>query len=241
MENFLYLRLIEGLNILQIPATEDQLLQVLDYVSLLDEYNRKFNLTGYKTQETILYELILDSLSILSTGFSFNQFIYAIDVGTGAGIPGIPLKIFLPHLHFCFIDSNHKKINFLKFIAERLSLLNVSFVSDRAEVIGHNPYFRENFDLAFSRALSTLASNIELVTPFLKRGYKAIFYKGISYQEEIEASINALTALNCKVSDVQKMNIPFVERINYFIIIEKYSFTPASYPRRNGLPQKKPL
>ena len=241
MENFLYLKLIEGLNILQIPASEDQLFQILDYVSLVDEYNHKFNLTGHKTRESILSELILDSLSILSTGFSFNQFLYAIDVGTGAGIPGIPLKIFLPHLHFCFIDSNHKKINFLKFIAKRLSLLNLSFISDRAEVIGHNPNFRECFDLAFSRALSTLSSSIELVTPFLKIGAKAFFYKGSSYFEEIGNSLNALTILNCKVSSILQTSIPFLDRLNNIVIMEKYSSTPHLYPRHNGIPQKKPL
>lgn len=229
---------LEELNISPYPIQKDQ---IIKYLNLIEENNRLFNLTGFKTIKAILVELIFDSLSFIKTNFSFQEIDTAIDIGTGAGIPGIPLKIIYPHIRFYYLDSNQKKINFLKLVSNQLNLENSFFLCERAELLGNNPLYREKFDVAFSRALSTLSTNLELVTPFIKVNKKAVFFKGGSYQKEISLSSNSLSQLNCHIDSVLSIPIPLSDRINYFILISKFSSTPVIYPRRTGIPQKKPL
>ena len=235
---FLFEKGLEELNISLQPTQKNQL---IIYTDMIEKNNRLFNLTGFKSHEAILTDLILDSLSFLKTNFSFKEISTAIDVGTGAGIPGIPIHILFPHIHFYYLDSNHKKIDFLKMVSYQLKLNFSFFLCDRAESLGQNPMYREKFDLAFTRALSNLSTNLELVTPFIKVMGKAIFFKGSSYQEELSLSSHSFSLLNCHLDSVSAIPIPFSNRTNYFLIISKSASTPAIYPRRIGIPQKKPL
>ncbi|NLJ50343.1 MAG: 16S rRNA (guanine(527)-N(7))-methyltransferase RsmG [Candidatus Atribacteria bacterium] len=229
---------LEELNIFLHPSQKDQL---IFFSNMIEKYNRLFNLTGFKTPDAILIDLIFDSLSFLKTNFPLKNINTAIDVGTGAGIPGIPLHILFPHIHFYYLDSNHKKMSFLKMVANQLNLNHSFFLCDRAEELGHNPLYRENFDLAIARALSNLSTNLELVTPFIKEMGKAVFFKGSSYQKEISLSSQSFSLLNCHLDSISSIPIPLSHRMNYFLFISKTASTPAIYPRRIGIPQKKPL
>jgi 16S rRNA (guanine527-N7)-methyltransferase len=231
----------KGLIELNISINSTQKDQLLFFINMIEKNNRLFNLTGFKTHVDILVDLIFDSLSFLKTSFPFKEINTAIDVGTGAGIPGIPLNILFPHIHFYYLDSNHKKINFIKIVASQLNLKHSFFLCDRAESLGHDSIYREYFDFAMTRALSSLSTNLELVTPFIKVMGKAVFFKGSSYQKEISLSSNSFSLLNCHLESILSIPIPLSNRQNYFIVVSKSSSTPIDYPRRIGIPQKKPL
>ncbi|QPM67792.1 16S rRNA (guanine(527)-N(7))-methyltransferase RsmG [Atribacter laminatus] len=241
MDNRIHFLLEKGLKELNISINSSQKDQIIYFLNMIEMNNRLFNLTGFKTHESILVELIFDSFSLLKTNFPFNEINTAIDVGTGAGIPGMPLNILFPNIHFYYLDSNHKKIDFLKIVSNHLNLDQSFFLCDRAESLGHSSLYREKFDFAMTRALSTLATNIELVTPFIKVKGRAVFFKGISYQKEISLASNSLSLLNCQLDSIIPIPIPLSNRTNHFLFISKSASTPAIYPRRIGIPQKKPL
>jgi len=238
VDNRIHFLLEKGLKELNISINSSQKDQIIYFLNMIEMNNRLFNLTGFKTHESILVELIFDSFSLLKTNFPFNEINTAIDVGTGAGIPGMPLNILFPNIHFYYLDSNHKKIDFLKIVSNHLNLDQSFFLCDRAESLGHSSLYREKFDFAMTRALSTLATNIELVTPFIKVKGRAVFFKGISYQKEISLASNSLSLLNCQLDSIIPIPIPLSNRTNHFLFISKSASTPAIYPRRIGIPQK---
>lgn len=230
-----------GLEKLGIYLEKDRLEQMLEYAEMLYSWNQRFNLTGFKTIEEILVDAVLNSLTVFSTPLFEENIEHLVDVGSGGGVPAIPIKIFYPQLHLTLVESNAKKSRFLEEVAKNLSLDRVQVVRERGEKIAHESAFREKFDLSTARALGSLAINLELTIPFLKVGGLALYYKGKEVKEEIEKSKRALSILSVEVEEIWEVEIPFRERKNFLVIVRKKESTPSSFPRRIGIPQKRPL
>ena len=227
----------EGIRQLGVSAAEESVEKLETFVKILWEWNQRFNLTGHREKMEIVAELVLDSLS----AHPFVEGGILIDIGTGAGIPGIPLKIASPALALTLVESQQKKSRFLQEAVRHLRLSGVSIQNGRAEDLAHRPPLREQFDTVTAKALAPLAVTLELTIPFLKSGGRGIYYKGRRYEEEIHRAQRALDILACTVEDVREVRVPFTERSTYLILVRKKKATPPLFPRKAGLPQKKPL
>jgi len=202
------------------------------FIDEIAAWNKKFNLTGLKNREEIRQKLYLDSLNI-ARAVDLSKKIKVIDVGTGAGFPGIPLKIEYPDIELTLIDSIAKKIEFIEHLINILHLKDTAAICGRAEDVVKT--LRECFDLAVSRAVARLNTLSEYCLPFVKVGGQFIAQKGPNIEDEIKDSMPAITALGGALID--KIKVPS----GYLIVINKVSHTPAKYPRRAGIPAKKPL
>ncbi len=230
----------EGLEHLGVVAEEEQREQILGFVLCLHRGNRIHNLTGFKSEEEILIGGVLDSLSVLSLqDLSLQGRI--VDVGTGGGIPGIPLKIARPLLKLYLVEANIKKCSFLEETVRLLALEDVFIFRGRAETLAHDSRLREQFDYATSRAVGELREILELTVPFLRPGGLAFYYKGREVDKEIEEAEGALRELHCEVVAQRTVPIPFASRATHFVIVRKKAPTPSRYPRRPGMPKKRPL
>lgn len=227
----------EGIQKLGISMGQENVEKMENFVALLFEWNRRLNLTSCEEKTTIVTELILDSLSALN----YVEGTTLIDVGTGGGIPGIPLKIALPDLTLTLVESQKKKVSFLEEAVHKLSLSEVHIQNERAESAAHHEFLREQFDTVTAKALASLTIALELTVPFLKTGGLGIYYKGRRYCEEVEKAQKALDLLSCVIENIKEVPIPFTERKTYLILVRKRKSTPLSFPRKAGLPQKKPL
>ncbi|MDK2896672.1 MAG: rRNA (guanine527-N7)-methyltransferase [Candidatus Atribacteria bacterium] len=219
----------------------DKLDKISKYLSLLSWWNQKFNLTGFKSKEAMAVDLVLDSYTVLATGEIRNGSQFLVDVGSGSGVPGIPLKIFFPELQLLLVDSNRKKCSFLEEVIRELNLSQSQIVWERAENLAQQENFRESFDLATTRALSALRIDLELVIPLLKVGGRAIFYKGTGYDVELKEARRALQILGCEVKNVYQVPIPFRDRKNFLVVIRKQKATSEKYPRSTKKIYKNPL
>lgn len=215
--------------------------KILHFIQLLHKTNKECNLTGFKTEEEILVEGVLDSLAALVFQEILRKSQNLIDVGTGGGIPGIPLKIVSPWLRLTLLEATEKKCRFLKEAVQALSLEDTQVLCGRAEVLAHEPALRETYDLATARALGELREILELTTPFLRPGGFALFYKGPGVAQELGKATNALHVLRCTVIEVREVPIPFLSRQTTFVLVRKEGSTPPRYPRRPGIPKKRPL
>ena len=230
-----------GLEELGISLEKNKLEQMLEYGEMLYFWNQRFNLTGFKTPEEILIDAILDSLTVFATPLFGESIEQLVDMGSGGGIPAIPVKIFYPQLHLTLVESNAKKSRFLEEVVRELSLDHTRVIRERGEELAHEDAFRESFDLSTSRALGSLATDLELTIPFLKVGGLALYYKGKEVKGEIERGKKALSILRAEVEKIWEVKVPFRERKNFLVVVRKKGSTPSSFPRRVGLPQKRPL
>ncbi|CDF12011.1 ribosomal RNA small subunit methyltransferase G [Mycoplasma sp. CAG:776] len=212
---------------LNIEITEKNLEDLDIYKEMLLEYNKKFNLTAIKTEEEIYLKHFYDSLTLVK-GVDLTKNLKILDIGTGAGFPGLVLKIFYPELEITLLDSNHKKIMFLEQVIKRLNLKNITCLNTRAENLPNN--YREYFDIVTSRAVAHLRILSELSIPYLKVNGKLIAMKGIS-ETEIEESEKILTELNSNILEVIKFNLPIEGSNRSLIIVEKEKETDKKYPR----------
>lgn len=231
----------EGRALLGISMDETQEEQILTFVHLLHETNKRYNLTGFATQEDILIDGILDSLTALTLQGVFTGARNLIDVGTGGGIPGIPLKIVLPHLQVTLLEATEKKCRFLESAIHLLRLAHTEVLWGRAETLAHDPARRERYDLATARALGTLPEVLELTVPFLRPGGKALYYKSQNVEHEILKATRALQVLETTIVTCHKVPVPFRSRTTVLVLAEKRALTPLQYPRRPGIPKKRPL
>lgn len=224
-----------------IEVNDKQLDQFELYYHLLVEWNRKVNLTTIVDYQEVIKKHFLDSCLLL-TKYSNQVFEHKkiIDIGTGAGFPGIPLSIFLPDSEFVLMDSLNKRIQFLSLVKEELGLEQVTVVHGRAEDFGKNEKFREKFDFCISRAVAALPLLMEYCSPFVKVNGTLLLYKSVKVHEEIEESDRAMELLNCKVDCLKELVNEF-EFQRYIVEIGKYGETPLKYPRRAGKPKKQPL
>lgn len=220
-----------------IKIDENQKNQLVSYMELTLKANESFNLTANDTKESFMIKNIIDSLLIVKNLNLDEKNI--LDLGSGAGLPGIPLAIYYKNTNFTLLEPLTKRANFLKEIAQKLGLKNVKVVNDRAEIFIKNA--RESFDFVTSRAVSRLNILLELSIPFLKIGGKLIAYKGINYQEEINESKNALDLLSSKIIAIEEENLVQINEKRYNIFIQKNQKTSQKYPREYRLIKKKAL
>ena len=223
---------------LGINLSEIQLKQFYNYMNLLIEWNKKINLTAITEPNEIILKHFVDSLTIskyISDGTR------VVDVGTGAGFPGIPLKIYRQDIEITLLDSLQKRINFLDEVIRELNLEKIETIHSRVEDFGKDKKYREKFDIATSRAVANLATLSEYLLPLVKVGGKAISMKGSLIEEELELSKNAIKILGGKIEKVDEFNLPNSDISRNIILINKIKETPNKYPRKAGEPSKKPL
>lgn len=228
----------KGLKDLQIELSDEQVQQFLTYYEKLVETNKVMNLTAITEFEEVVEKHFLDSLSLVKVCDLSNK-IRILDLGTGAGFPGIPLKIAFPELEIVLADSLNKRINFLQDVIVELDLKKITAVHARAEELARNKEYREEFDLCVSRAVANLSTLSEYCMPFVKIGGNFISYKSGEIDEEVLNAKHAIFLLGGKTKEVFKFDL--YEQKRSFVIIEKTKGTPKAYPRKAGTPSKQPL
>lgn len=228
----------KGLDELQITLSEEQINRFMKYYEMLIEKNKVMNLTAITEFDEVIEKHFLDSISLIKVK-NLNQKLSMLDLGTGAGFPGIPLKIAFPELEVTLVDSLNKRILFLQEVIAELNLKNVSATHERAEIIANNPNFREKFDLCVSRAVANLSTLSEYCLPFVKVGGQFISYKSGECDEEVSAADHAITLVGGKLNRIEKFSLG--ESGRAFVMIDKISQTKKKYPRKAGTPSKEPL
>lgn len=233
-------RFDQELEMLGIQLTDVQKEQFDRYYELLIEWNRVMNLTGITEYDEVNLKHFTDSLTIVRIK-NMKNVSTLIDVGTGAGFPGIPIKIAFPHIKVTLLDSLNKRIKFLNQVVEELDLKDVVTLHGRAEDYAKKEEYREQFDLCASRAVANLCTLSEYCLPFVKKGGCFISYKSADSDEEIEQSKKALDILGGKIEKVDKFVLPGSDMGRALVMVEKVKNTPRKYPRKAGVPSKEPL
>ena len=223
-----------------IHITGRQVMALVTYEKELLEWNQKFNLTAIRDSESIRTKHFLDSFSCVLAWKPAppNQL---IDVGTGAGFPGIPLKILYPNLKLTLVESVGKKAMFCQHIVRVLGLENVDVIQARAEDLGQNPQHREKYDGAVARAVANLNVLSEYLIPLVKIGGTVLAQKGESGPAEAQSAEEAMKLLGGKLKQLIPVNLPGVADDRYLVIVEKVAATPPKFPRKPGIPMKQPL
>lgn len=212
----------------------------LRYYQMLVDANKRVNLTAITDFHDVEEKHFLDSVAPVSF-FDFEKCYSMIDIGTGAGFPGVPLKLLFPHIKLILVDSLNKRVDFLKFVIKELDLKDTVAVHGRAEELSRLGEHREQYDLCVSRAVSRLSSLVELCMPFLSVGGVFMPYKSRELNSELEEAEYAIDILGGELVQTLELNFGNSQLQRSFPIIKKVIRTPIKYPRKNGLPQKKPL
>ena len=223
---------------LNINLSNEQINKFYNYMNLLIEWNKVMNLTGITDPKEIIIKHFIDSLTILE---KIDKNATIIDVGTGAGFPGIPIKIVYPKTKIVLLDSLNKRINFLNEVISRIELKDIKTIHGRAEDFGRDKEHREKYDIAVARAVAPLNILLEYLMPFVKVGGKCISMKGANVQDEISESNNAIKVLNGKLLDTKEFLIPKTDIKRNIIEVKKEKTISNLYPRKAGTPNKKPL
>jgi 16S rRNA (guanine527-N7)-methyltransferase len=228
------------LNALGITLTSRQQEQFVQFYELLVEWNKVMNLTGITEYEEVNEKHFVDSLSLVQA-IDINKVETVIDVGTGAGFPGIPLKIAFPHLKIVLLDSLNKRINFLNTVISELGLTEIITIHGRAEDYAKQADYREKFDLCVSRAVANLSTLSEYCLPYVKIGGMFIPYKSGEIDDEVQQAKKAIHILGGKLDEVIKFQLPDTKINRSFVKINKVQNTAKKYPRKAGMPAKEPL
>lgn len=229
-----------GLSDLGIELTEKQIDQFLTYYEMLVEKNKVMNLTAITEFDEVIEKHFLDSLSLIKVKDLYNR-TNVLDLGTGAGFPGIPLKIAFPELNITLMDSLNKRILFLQDVINELGLTDIEAVHGRAEEAARNKKYREKYDLCVSRAVANISTLSEYCLPFVKVGGQFISYKSGNIDEELDSAKKGIKILGGTITDVHKFDLGENKQGRSFVIIDKNQPTPKTYPRKAGTPSKNPL
>lgn len=239
------------LEALEVRLTEEQIQQFLVYYEMLAEWNQMMNLTAITEYDEVMKKHFIDSISLVKAydvkvsnqvdTFHVFENVKMIDVGTGAGFPGLALKIAYPNLKVTLLDSLNKRIQFLDAVIERLNLQEVETVHGRAEDFAKPNQMREQFDVCVSRAVANLSTLSEYCLPFVKVGGRFISYKSEKISEEIEAAGKAISILGGRVAKQVEFCLPDSDIYRNLLVIDKIKETPKKYPRKAGLPGREPI
>lgn len=224
----------------QIPFSEKQREQLTVYYEMLVEKNKVMNLTAITEFEDVLEKHFLDSIAV-ARYVDLTGELCVIDLGTGAGFPGMPLKIMFPNMKITLADSLNKRILFLNEVVDALKLEGVTTVHGRAEDLAVDPNYREQYDYCVSRAVANLSTLSEYCLPFVKSGGSFISYKSGEIEEELSAAKKAIFLLGGRVKEVIPFQLDGTDINRSFVMIGKEKKTPKAYPRKSGMPSKKPL
>lgn len=230
----------KGLEQLRIFLDEKQIQQFIEYYEILVEWNKVMNLTAITDYEEVIAKHFLDSLALVKV-CDLSGKKKVIDIGTGAGFPGIPLKIAFPELEIVLLDSLNKRIKFLNEVIEKLGLKNIRTIHGRAEDFAKQKEYRESFDLCVSRAVANLSTLSEYCLPYVKIEGNFIPYKSGKIDEEISQGEKAIKILGGKISQIDKFQLVDTDMERSFVVIKKEKNSPKKYPRKAGMPSKEPL
>ena len=233
-ENKLY-NLAKEINVL---LNEEQLNQFYEYMNLLIEWNKKINLTAITEEDDIILKHFIDSMTVFKHLGGSRKI---VDVGTGAGFPGIPISIVNEEKQVTLVDSLNKRINFLNDVKEKIKLKNIVTIHSRAEDLGQNDLYREKYDVAISRAVANLATLTEYLLPLVNVGGICVCMKGHDVEEELKKSSKAIEVLGGKLELAHEFYLPASDMKRNVIVIRKVKHTNKKYPRKAGIPSKEPL
>lgn len=225
---------------LGVSLSDEQIQQFISYYEILIEWNAFMNLTAITEYEAVMKKHFVDSISLIKAYDATNS-VSVIDVGTGAGFPGLALKIAYPNLEITLLDSLNKRIQFLNEVIEKLGLKKVYTIHGRAEDFAKPGKLREKFDLCVSRAVANLSTLSEYCLPFVKENGCFISYKSEKISEELRAAGNAITLLGGKIEKQVEFTLPDSDIYRNLFVIRKVKPTPKKFPRKAGLPAKEPL
>lgn len=233
-------QLKEDFGLLGVSLTDRQTEQFLMYYEMLVEWNSFMNLTAITEYEEVMKKHFVDSVSLIKA-YDVTESVSVIDVGTGAGFPGLALKIAFPNLQLTLLDSLNKRIHFLNEVIEKLALTEIEAIHGRAEDYARPGKLREKYDLCVSRAVANLSTLSEYCLPFVKKGGFFISYKSEKISEEAKAAHGAISVLGGEVKEQVEFLLPNSDIYRNLFVIEKIKVCPAKYPRKAGLPSKEPL
>ena len=238
-------KLVNICNKINIEISDDQINCFEKYYELLIEKNKVMNLTAITDKEDVIVKHFIDSIALipylLDKGININNKLKIIDIGTGAGFPGLPLKIMMPDVKFTLLDSLNKRVSFLNEVIDELKLKDIEALHGRAEDYASDNKYREKYDICVSRAVANLSTLSEYCIPFVKEDGYFISYKAGESEEEINNSKNAIKILGGKINKVEEFVLPGTDVSRVFVFIRKKELTDKKYPRKAGVPAKKPL
>lgn len=238
-------KLVNICNKINIEISDDQINCFEKYYELLIEKNKVMNLTAITDKEDVIVKHFIDSIALIpylkDKGININNKLKIIDIGTGAGFPGLPLKIMMPDVKFTLLDSLNKRVSFLNEVIDELKLKDIEALHGRAEDYASDNKYREKYDICVSRAVANLSTLSEYCIPFVKEDGFFISYKAGESEEEINNSKNAIKILGGKINKVEEFVLPGTDVSRVFVFIRKLELTDKKYPRKAGVPAKKPL
>lgn len=234
-------KLLQLSNEMNIELTPEMLSAFDSYYHMLVEKNKVMNLTAITEKDEVILKHFVDSISVAAAVPEFSKKAKILDVGTGAGFPGIPLKITFPDTNVTLLDSLNKRVLFLQEVTDSLGLKKITAIHDRAEDAARKPELRGRFEIVVSRAVAALPVLAEYTLPFLKEGGYLICYKTPEAEKELEEAAHAISVLGGDKSSIYEYTLPGTDITRSFIVIKKIKATPKAYPRKAGTAKKNPL
>lgn len=225
---------------LDFELSNSQIDQFDQLTDILLDWNQRMNLTAIKDPDEIMIKHHLDSLTLIKVVPTFDN-LKLIDVGTGAGFPGLALAITVPKLHVTFLDSTGKKLKFIDHVGQALNLNNIETLHARAEDAGRDKYHRETYDIVTARAVARMPALMEYTLPLAKLEGQVIAMKGGTAYDETNSAAKAIDTLGGELFSIEEINLPTIENPRYLVIVDKLDPTPKQYPRSAGIPTREPI